>query len=71
LDPALRRPGRMDRVVEFHPLDFEGRLKIASRIVDDAAEAKRLAMEGADDSAAQFQERCFRVAIDARYKEAG
>ena len=70
LDPALRRPGRVDHVVQFHPLDFEGRLKIAQRIVTDVEVARRLAMEGSDDPAADFQERCFKVALAQRYKTA-
>lgn len=71
VDPALigggidcipSRPCRIDRVVEFLPIDRAGRVKIALRILDgDQQAAIRLADEGADDTAAQFQERCRRL----------
>ena len=70
LDDALKRPGRMDRAVEFLALDFEGRMKIALRILEDPELSRRLAMDGDSDSAAAFQERCFKVALAQRYQKA-
>lgn len=72
IDPALgvpgpdglsTRPGRIDRAVEFGPLDREGRLKMARRVVSDEAVAVALADEDHQDSAAQFQERCCQKAL--------
>jgi len=57
------RPGRVDNSVEFLPLNREGRMKVAMRIVKDETLAARLVDEGINDSAAQLQERCFRAAI--------
>ncbi len=66
LDPALaRREGRIDRVVEFLPLDFEGRVKLARRILGDVEAAHRMAIDHEEDTATQFQERCFRAALAA------
>jgi len=71
IDPALiDRPGRIDRVVKFEPLDHDGRLKIATRILGDHEAARQVASAGSDDSAAQFQERCFRQAIKERFEAA-
>lgn len=71
LDEALvDRPGRIDRVVEFLPLDHEGRRKLAARILQDDVAADVMALEGVDDSAAQFQERCFRAALEKHFADA-
>lgn len=70
LDTALTdRPGRIDSVVEFKPLDHEGRVKMATRILDDAQLAIQIAQEGKDDSAARFQERCFREALTRHFAD--
>lgn len=58
------RPGRIDRSVEFVPLDRPGRLKLALRIMKDEAMAEKMVELGVNDSAAQLQERCFRAAIE-------
>lgn len=71
LDPALvERPGRIDSVVEFHPLDYEGRVKLATRILDSVEAAIEVAQQGESDSAAAFQERCFRIALQQRFTAA-
>ncbi len=61
VDSALvHRPGRIDRVVEFLPLDYQGRLKIAKQILgSDYAEV----MTDKDMPAAQFVEECCRLAL--------
>ena len=61
-DEMPSRPGRIDRMVEFKRLDAEGRLKVATRIVRDPEDAQRLVGLGANDTGAQFQLRCIRVA---------
>ena len=81
LDPALAadtgdpdmpsRPGRADRIVRFEPLGHAGKVQIALRILDgDRVTAERLAGLGAADTAAQFQERCFRLALARQFGEA-
>lgn len=71
MDPALvSRPGRIDSVVEFLPLDHDGRVKLATRILDSVELAVQIAKEGANDSAASFQERCFRLALSQRFPSA-
>jgi hypothetical protein len=67
-DPDVpSRPGRVDLVVDFHPLDLAGRVKVAERIIDDPDEAQVLAAKYSNDSAARFQERCMRLALARRF----
>ena len=63
------RPGRVDRSVEFVPLDKPGRLKLALRIMKDPAWAEKMVELGANDSAAQLQERCFRTALEVLFNK--
>jgi hypothetical protein len=63
LGEGCSRPGRVDRALEFLPLDDAGRFKVALRIVADPAKAEALVRAGAHETVAQFQERCFRVAL--------
>jgi SpoVK/Ycf46/Vps4 family AAA+-type ATPase len=63
------RPGRIDMVVEFKPLDESGRLKIAKRILRDDVRALELSKLGATDTAAQFTDRCVKLALEERFKE--
>lgn len=64
------RPGRIDSVVEFTPLDSAGRLKMAERILKDSTLAADLVQRCPPHmSAVQFQERCFQVALQQLYKE--
>ncbi len=62
-DGTTTRPGRLDVSVEIPPLDYEGRLKIALRIVEDAIDAESVVAEGLDDTPAQFIERCKQFAL--------
>ena len=76
LDPALgvprnggtisTRPGRIDRTLKFENLTEKGREKMATRILGDFERVKweYLLVEGNDDTGAQFQERCSRVALN-------
>ena len=77
IDPALgipdehtgsTRPGRIDRVLELNDLDEVGRRKIASRILEEwPGEWESLIDEGSGDTAAQFQERCTRRALQLHF----
>jgi hypothetical protein len=62
------RPGRVDRVVHFAELDDDRREKMAKRILKDCLPevAAQVAL-GRDDTAAQFQERCFRIALRHKF----
>ncbi len=63
------RPGRIDRSVEFTPLDKPGRLKLAMRIMKDEKLAEQMVELGVNDSAAQLQERCFRTALELLFNK--
>jgi hypothetical protein len=72
IDPAMgipdengdsTRPGRIDDTIELPGLDLDGKRKMATRILDDELEVEKLVVESGDDTAAQFQERCVKVAL--------
>lgn len=70
VDDALKnRAGRIDRIVEFLPLDFDSRLKIAKNILGDVPEAAKIAMECEDIPASRFVDICCKKALDAHYTE--
>ena len=59
------RPGRIDRTLHLGPLDRSSRVKVASRILFDRIDLQERAIEEGDgDTAAQFQERCSRYALN-------
>jgi SpoVK/Ycf46/Vps4 family AAA+-type ATPase len=61
------RPGRIDRILEFGPLDEHCRRGVAKRVLRDyPAEIEIAVSQGGGETGAQFQERCARVAL-ARY----
>jgi hypothetical protein len=65
------RPGRIDRVVTMGKLDDDGRRKLAQRILDRWPEwIDDMCHAGSDDTPAQFQERCGRLALKLHYGEA-
>lgn len=64
LDEALVRPGRLDRIVEFVPLDLHRRQELALKILGSARDARELAISVSDVPAAQFTELCCRRAIE-------
>ncbi len=76
IDPAIgqpgtigSRPGRIDRVVAMGTLDDEGRLKVAQRILGDWPEwIEEMCVAGEQDTPAQFQERCGRLALELLYQ---
>lgn len=70
VDPALsHRPGRIDRIVDFKPLDFEGRLKLSQRIISDSEKAFKLAFIHDGMPASKFVEVCCRAALEGLYDQ--
>jgi len=71
IDPAIAqpgligsRPGRIDRLIRLDGMDDAGRRKIARRVLrDHLAVVDNVCLAGANDTPAQFQERCARLAI--------
>lgn len=71
IDPALgiagpegsSRPGRIDMVAELPYLDTPGKVKIATRILQDAELAKKVSEEHKSVTGAQFQEICCQLAL--------
>jgi hypothetical protein len=64
------RPGRVDVVLEIPPLDYEGRFKIAMRVIRDARWAREMASTHGDDTPSQFTERCKMRALDLLWNKA-
>lgn len=77
IDPAIAqpgtmgtRPGRIDRVVHLGMLDEDGRRKIAARILaGDDRFVDLLCDQGKNDTPAQFQDRCMRLALAIHYND--
>ena len=77
IDPAIgqpgsigSRPGRIDRIVSMGQLDEDGRRKLAERILGEWPQwIEDLCHAGRDDTPAQFQERCGRLALKLHYGE--
>ncbi len=73
IDPALgiadengnsTRPGRLDRCVYFGEMTEEGRYHVAKRILSDCPHLiEKTVREGANESGAQFESRCGRLAL--------
>ncbi len=75
IDPAIggivngngmsTRPGRIDKTIIFKPLDDKGREKMAKRILRDFDISLwgHLLQEKHEDTGAQFQERCCKLAL--------
>lgn len=64
------RPGRIDQILELKPLNQEGRTKIAQRIIgNDTVLVEQAVAEGADDTGAQFQDRCATLALEVYWKK--
>lgn len=63
-DNISTRPGRIDRAIELISPDESGRRKIANRILIDHPDfIENMVKNGFNDSGAQFQERCSRLAL--------
>lgn len=61
-DGIPSRPGRIDRAIEFKGMDDAGRMKLAMRILRDEKLAKKVVEKAGNDTPAQLQERCVRIA---------
>jgi hypothetical protein len=69
-DGLTTRPGRIDRLVEMTPPNEEGRRKIAKRILRDYPDQiESVVHVSHNDSGAQFQERCTRLALELYWKD--
>ena len=63
-DTISTRPGRIDRVMELREMDYDCRLKLASRILSECTQhIEETVRHGQGDTGAQFQERCTRIAL--------
>lgn len=81
IDPALglpddqghsSRPGRIDRTLYLGPLTKEARQIIVARILPDWPELQSAIVDSGDgETAAQFQERCSRKALNLLWGEEG
>jgi hypothetical protein len=62
------RPGRLDRIVIFGPLEEEGRRDIAARILSDIPEViEETVKAGEGEVGAQFENRCVKIALEHRW----
>jgi hypothetical protein len=65
IDKALTRPGRMDEIIEVFPLNSEEKLNMAQTVLGDNPELiERVINEGTEDSTAEFENRCTKMALD-------
>ncbi len=80
IDPALgvaidnttksSRPGRIDRVIHFGPMQEEQRRKLACFVLEDfPAEVEATVTAGEGETAAQFQERCAQLCLNRFWAE--
>lgn len=70
LDDALKRPGRLDRIIEMPPLRAEHLRKIANRILGQWPDEVERVMVGADNlTGAQMTERCVERALELYWRE--
>ncbi len=78
VDPALglpvgarsTRPGRVDRVVEFRPIDAVGRQQLAAKVLPEHPELwGDLVLAGQGETGAQFQDRCAQLALSIEFSD--
>lgn len=67
-EALLSRPGRIDHVVEFLPLECSERLDIARRIMGEGGDVEVLAAQHADATAAEFVNICCQRALDRLFE---
>lgn len=70
IDPAISdgttcRPGRVDRIIKFGPMNKDCRQKLADKMLDFLSETERarIVLDGDGQTAAMFQESCIRQAL--------
>jgi hypothetical protein len=65
VDKALTRPGRMDEIIEVVPLTMEEKFNLAKTVLgNDMSLVERVMREGEQDSTAEFENRCTKMALD-------
>lgn len=71
LDPALLRPGRIDKIIELKGLAKEGKLKIAEFILQEWPDIVSALVESVpeDISGAEFKKICIEKALELKWKE--
>lgn len=62
LDSALTRDGRIDDIIELEPLNYDEKCRVAQVICEFNYED--LLISGANDSTAEFENRCIKRALD-------
>lgn len=72
-DTMSSRPGRIDRCITFNILDRDGRIKMAKRIMEHIPEDQWyfLIDKYDNDTGAQFQERCCKLALEIFWRNKG
>lgn len=71
VDPALSRPGRLDRCIEFAPLNRDAKKRLAASIMIHANENEiesLISESNDDDTPAQFREKCIQRSLSYHYK---
>lgn len=70
-DGKVTRPGRIDLVAEFGPLNVNGRRQLAERILAEFPdEWDSIVDSGKDETGAQFEQKCVAMAIELRNQRA-
>lgn len=66
LDPAIKRPGRIDDVICIQPLNTEEKLAMATVMLDQRSDLiDEVMRQGQDDTTAEFENRCSKLALDS------
>jgi hypothetical protein len=65
------RPGRLDRIVFFGPMDEKGLEEVATRILADVPElVAKTVKAGKGETGAQFESRCIKIALENYWGQA-
>lgn len=66
VDSAIKRPGRIDEIIEIPPLTVAEKTKLATAILDkeNISLVVRVVEEGINDTAAEFENRCIQTALE-------
>jgi hypothetical protein len=67
LDPALCRPGRIDRMIELLPPDDENRLKLCERFLDNSGLLYQVHAKLAGQTGATIVQYCSRLALQLKW----
>jgi hypothetical protein len=69
LDSALTRPGRIDDIIELPQLGIESKLSLAKVILEDPLIIEKVMVDGINDTTAEFENRCVRIALNILWNE--